>query len=236
LYSDETAQIYDSLGIRDTTYEIGFEAVGQLLGDLTGKLYLDFGSGAGRSTAFLRSLGARRVIGVDRDRSMIRIAREKSLPGADFLEIGPTLPLRDKSVDGATSLNVFIELGQYALIETVCREIGRVVRPGGTFVVMSTNPAAFGRKFRSFSYAPAGTFQSGQLVTCTITANGRSFDIDDTYWSEQDYRRALGASGFEISRIAFPGPSNPGDWTTDEAEVAPFIILKAIRVQSRDSF
>ena len=62
-------------GMEGTTYEIGYDRVRKLLGDgVTGRIFLDFGCGAGRSTAFLRALGARRVHGVDHDQNMIYLA------------------------------------------------------------------------------------------------------------------------------------------------------------------
>jgi predicted RNA methylase len=48
-YTDGNAELYRSLGIEGTTYQIGFDAVGKLLGDITGKTFLDFGCGTGRS-------------------------------------------------------------------------------------------------------------------------------------------------------------------------------------------
>ena len=48
-YTDGTAELYGLLGIEGTTYQIGFDAVAKLLGDITGKTFLDFGCGTGRS-------------------------------------------------------------------------------------------------------------------------------------------------------------------------------------------
>ena len=66
-YTDGDAELYGLLGIEGTTYQIGFDAVAELLGDITGKTFLDFGCGAGRSAKFLKALGARHVYGVDHD-------------------------------------------------------------------------------------------------------------------------------------------------------------------------
>jgi|GEM_PF-5470395 len=57
-YTAASAKLYGSIGIEGTTYEIGFDAVRELLGDIRDKTFLDFGCGAGRSTAFLMALGA----------------------------------------------------------------------------------------------------------------------------------------------------------------------------------
>jgi SAM-dependent methyltransferase len=70
-YMDGNAELYGSLGIEGTTYQIGFDAVAGLLGDIAGRTFLDFGCGAGRSARFLRARGARHVYAVDHDQDMI---------------------------------------------------------------------------------------------------------------------------------------------------------------------
>jgi len=69
-YTLDGAKIYGTLGIEGTTYEIGYDCVRRSLGDgISGKTFLDFGCGAGRSTVFLKALGAEHVYGVDHDPS-----------------------------------------------------------------------------------------------------------------------------------------------------------------------
>jgi SAM-dependent methyltransferase len=109
-YTAGNARLYGSLGIEGTTYQIGFDAVRELLGPIEGKIFLDFGCGAGRSTAFLRALGARHVYGVDHDQDMIGEAESRGLGGVTFFHSDGAIPLPDASADGAVSLNVFVEI------------------------------------------------------------------------------------------------------------------------------
>jgi hypothetical protein len=67
------------------------------------------------------------------------------------------------------------------------------------------------------------------LTTAVITAAGGQFAIDDTYWTEEDYRDALVQAGFAVTAIDYPGPHDPSVWSTDEATVAPFIVIKAVK-------
>ena len=60
--------ITDDVGASRSAAPIGGAAA---LGEVQGQVFLDFGCGTGRSAAFLRSLGAGRVYGVDRDQDMI---------------------------------------------------------------------------------------------------------------------------------------------------------------------
>jgi SAM-dependent methyltransferase len=109
-YTDANAELYGSFGVEGTTYQIGFDAVAELLGDIRAKTFLDFGCGTGRSARFLRRLGARHVYAVDRDQSMIGQALSLGLDSVTFLRIDSAIPLPDTSVDGAISMNVFIEI------------------------------------------------------------------------------------------------------------------------------
>ena len=229
-YTADGARIYSTLGLEGTTYEIGYDRVRELLGDgVTGRVFLDFGCGAGRSTAFLRALGARGVYGVDHDQNMIDLALAAGLDGVEFSLIAGTVPLPDESVDGAVSLNVFIEIRTVDAMRRVCGEVARVLRRGSMFIVMSASPAAFGHTFRSFGYPASEDLRSGSLVKCVVTAPGGQFSIDDTYWAEEDYRDALLEAGFTVTAIDYPHPQDPSGWSTDEAAVPPFIVIKAIK-------
>src|SRR5579871_6916019 len=92
-YTGGTAELYGLLGIDGTTYQIGFDAVAELLGDITGKIFLDFGCGAGRSARFLKGLGAEHVYAVDHDQNMISQALSRELQGVTFMRIDGPVPL-----------------------------------------------------------------------------------------------------------------------------------------------
>ncbi len=228
-YASGSAELYASLEIEGTTYEIGFEAVRRALGDIQGRVFLDFGCGAGRSAAFLKSLGAGRVYGVDRDQDMIGQALARRLDGVVFTHIDEVIPLPDESLDGAVSLNVFIELRTLAEMGRACREVARTLRPGGPFIVASTSPLAFGHTFRSYRYPVSGELRSGQVTPCIVTTPVGELAIDDTYWTEDDYAGALRQAGLTITAIDYPMPRNPSAWSTDEALLSPCIVLTAAK-------
>ena len=58
---------------------------------------------------------------------------------------------------------------------------------------------------------------------------GGQFPIDDTYWTEEDYRGAPEQAGFTVATVDYPRPRDPAAWSTDEATVPPFIVIKAIK-------
>jgi ubiquinone/menaquinone biosynthesis C-methylase UbiE len=229
-YTAENAKTYDTFEIAGTTYEIGFGRVAELLGDLTGQEFLDFGSGTGRSAVFLKGLGARHIYAVDRDDEMIRVAQAKHLEGITFVSTSHgSIPLDNESVDGAVSLNVFVEIRSAHELREVCREIARTLRPGSQFIVMSTSPMGFGHSFRSYSYPSTQNLRSGALNPCYVNAPTGQFVIEDTYWSEDDYVDALRQTGLSVASIDYPRPAIPSEWSTDEATVPPYIVIKAIK-------
>jgi SAM-dependent methyltransferase len=228
-YASGGAELYASLEIEGTTYEIGFEAVRRVLGDIQGRVFLDFGCGTGRSAAFLRSLGAGRVYGVDRDQDMISEVLARRLDGVVFELIDEFIPLPDESVDGAVSLNVFIEMRTLAEMERACREVARTLRPGSPFIVESTSPLAFGHAFRSYSYPVSGELRSRQVTPCILTTPVGELVINDTYWTEDDYASTLRKAGLTVTAIDYPMPRDPSAWSTDEALLSPCIVLTATK-------
>jgi SAM-dependent methyltransferase len=226
-YTGGNAELYGSFGIEGTTYQIGFDAVAQLLGDITGKTFLDFGCGTGRSAAFLKELGARHVYAVDHDQNMIDQALSRKLEGVTFMRIDSAIPLPEASVDGAISMNVFIEIRTLEAMTRSCAEIARTMRPGASFVLESSSPMAFGHTFRSYSYPYAGPWRSGDTTPCIVTAPGGHFVIDDTYWTEDDYVAAINQARLTITTIGYPRPRDPTAWSTDEASIPPCIVIEA---------
>jgi SAM-dependent methyltransferase len=226
-YTDANAEAYGSLGIEGTTYQVGFDAVARLLGDISGKTFLDFGCGTGRSARFLRGLGAQSVYAVDHDQSMIDQARCEETDGIIFFRIEHAVPLPDLSVDGAVSMNVFIEIRTPGAMADACAEIARTLRPGAPFVLESSSPMAFGHTFRNYSYPHAGPLRSGDLTPCIVTTPGGQFVIDDTYWTERDYVHAIEQAGLTVAAIDYPRPRDPAAWSTDEASVPPCIVIEA---------
>ena len=226
-YTDANAELYGSFGIEGTTYQIGYDAVAQLLGDLSGKTFLDFGCGTGRSARFLKELGAQHVYAVDHDQNMIDQALSQELDSVTFLRIDSAIPLPDTSIDGAVSMNVFIEIRTLGAMTRACAEIARTLRAGTAFVLESSSPMAFGHAFRSFSYPHAGPLQSGDRTPCIVAAPGGQFVIEDTYWTEDDYVDAIEQAGLAVTTIDYPRPRNPAAWSTDEAFIPPCIVIEA---------
>ena len=141
LYRDypEVYEAFSSTPYRPTVYE-------QLEGivDLRDKVIADVGAGTGKSTLGLAS-NARRVIGIEYEAAMLRLAREKTrgegteklaFLGGDAL----ALPLADDSVDMVAAITLALyPPGQY---RDFIREGLRVAR--GSLVYVGIPPGAYG--------------------------------------------------------------------------------------------
>ncbi len=149
------------------------------------------------------------------------------LGGVTFLRIDGPIPLPDASIDGAVSMNVFIEIRTLGAMTRACAEIARTLRPDAPFVLESSSPMAFGHTFRNFSYPHAGPLRSGETTPCIVTAPGGQFVIEDTYWSEDDYVDAIEQAGLTVTTIGYPRPRDPAAWSTDEASIPPCIVIEA---------
>lgn len=107
----------------------------------SGHRVLDLGCGPGRHAAALARRGAR-VVGLDLSTALLHAARgagAERLVRADMR----SLPLRDAAFDAV--LNLFTSFGYFAEDtehEAVVREVARVLRPGGRFVLDFLNAPA----------------------------------------------------------------------------------------------
>jgi SAM-dependent methyltransferase len=132
---------------------------------------------------------------------MIRAATRD--PRIDYIVADHRLPIRTNSFSAVFCGNVFPEFNNIGDIRDSCIEIGRVLRPGGKFIVQTLNPDSIGCDYLSYSYLPVDRPVSGSPLTCVIKAEPPIY-VRDYFWTVDDYQSALEAAGFKINRIVFP--------------------------------
>jgi ubiquinone/menaquinone biosynthesis C-methylase UbiE len=104
--------------------------------ELTSKKVLDLGCGSGRYTRVLKNFGAN-VVGVDPSEELLKIAR-KEIKNIDFLKKDSSnLPFKDNCFDMVFAGMV---LHYVKDIESLFREVFRVLRPKGIFILTSHVP------------------------------------------------------------------------------------------------
>ncbi len=143
--SDRSAKLYEFqvealfAGTADAMRRQAFVPLARALGaDAT---VLDIGAGTGRFLSFVKSARPHwKAIALDLSGPYLARAR-KALAGhegVDFLEgAAETLPLPDASVDAAVSIYLFHELPP-KIRAAAAKEIARVLKPGGLFVLADT--------------------------------------------------------------------------------------------------
>lgn len=102
------------------------------LGPVRGRRILDLGCGKGRFARVLTARGAR-VVGLDVSPAMLAAARASGLDCV--LGSARRLPFASGSFDAAIAVEVFEHLEPRA-IDDACDELRRVLRPGGSFVLV----------------------------------------------------------------------------------------------------
>jgi ubiquinone/menaquinone biosynthesis C-methylase UbiE len=103
------------------------------LSPLDGRLVLDLGCGKGRFSMRLREHGAS-AVGLDLSAAMLAEAS-----GLDRVRAtARRLPFSAASFDRVMAVEVFEHLAPRS-IDHVCKEVRRVLRPGGTFVIVDKN-------------------------------------------------------------------------------------------------
>jgi SAM-dependent methyltransferase len=126
------ARARDWADLNEPAWRQVFEDAVRLAGAGPGKRLLDIGCGAGGALVVARERGAE-VAGLDASANFVAIARER-LPGAR-IEMGEmeALPFADQAFDIVTGINSFQFAGDivHALVEA-----GRVLRPGGTLLML----------------------------------------------------------------------------------------------------
>lgn len=128
---------------------------------------LDVGCGAGRTTGGLRELGYD-VIGIDLADALLDVARYR-YPEITFIKMDAArLEVADQSFDAALfSYNGIDNLYPRAARQACLREVHRILKPGGVFVLSSHNAigATFsGGYFYLRGYVHALKFAAAQLT------------------------------------------------------------------------
>lgn len=191
---------------------------------------LDIGCGAGRSTRFLAALGFE-ATGVDVSDAMLRQARRKDPQGVYRLsEKDRPLPFADSSFDLVSSTWVVLELVSRSSLATLLREAARVLRPGGIGFVVANTPEFYSHRWVSCEVDFAENrppLRSGQPVKARLMPEG--VVVDDTFWTDADYREALALAGLVVAGTSRPTASPEEDGWRDEARVAPWVIYEVTK-------
>lgn len=218
------AKEYAELDI-DGTYFLAYRDLPELIEKyVQGKKALDHGSGAGRSSRLLKSLGFE-TIGVDTSSDMVEQARLRN-PEARYevIESGK-FPLEDKSVDLVLSSIVFMEFPTKEKMMETLTEMRRVLKDNGVVIIITDTPEAYSGDFVSFSFnfPDNKNLKSGDKARVVIKGTG--IILYDYVWLDEDYREVFARTGFDLleSRKPTPKGDEPYQWHS-ETTLPPWVI------------
>lgn len=172
-----------------------------------GQTVLDFGSSSGQSTARTASLGAKFVRGIDREESLISIARDryKDLGNVEFSTIldHDAIPLTNdgEQYDKALLCFALQMIGIPSVIEDIFQRISTVLKSGGQlFILGQTLDGVSGCVQSSISYQNRLIDQEGTMPLryhhSVKTNSGETADFIDHYWGNIELSKYLAVVGF----------------------------------------
>jgi SAM-dependent methyltransferase len=168
-----------------------------------GRLTLDVGCGEGRVSRDLRSLG-HHVVGVDASASMVAAAREADPDGEYVVADAAALPFEDGAADLALAFMSLMDMDDMA---GAVREVGRVLEPGGRFVVAVVHPINSAGRFErregvDDADAPfvIESYLDRRPYTDRLERDGLEMTFHSIHFTLEEYSRALEAAGFLVQR------------------------------------
>jgi len=209
---------------------IGYPKVLEILGQVRGKDILDYGCGTGKVSRRLRDQGAR-VLGVDVSLPMLEIAKQGDAAGINYrhIESGNLSFMDEASLDDAFAAFVFCNVGTRAEAVSVMKNIFRILRPGGRFVILNANwEDCNGREFISYRFDRIENLTSGQKVGLVLKSSA-PLRVENYFWSAGDYRAMLEEAGFRGVTCHRPFARDPAIQWQGEDKCPLFLILEAAK-------
>jgi SAM-dependent methyltransferase len=229
VYDDAArAEAYATLDFPGTYY-LAFRDLPAIIAEhVTGRVALDFGCGAGRSTRFLKSVGLR-ATGIDISSSMIALATRQDPGGAYHLvadgDFGAFAPA---SLDLVFSAFAFDNIPDVARRRSLLRGLGRLLRDRGRIVMLGSTPEIYVHEWASFTtkqFPENREAKSGATVRIVMKDVADARPVVDVVWFHQDYLALFAAAGLDLVAEYRPlgREGEPGAWLS-ETSVAPWVI------------
>lgn len=190
--------------------------------DLRNQKVLDLGCGDGFDANHYHSLGAK-VTGIDASASLLSLAKEE-YPHIQFIEArAEKLPFPKESFDQVFSKYAIMTSAD---MEPIFSEIHRVLKPGGTMIILCTHPfRQFMEKQQTYAQDVEETrdYFTQQIVECKILDN--TVTVFEPSHTLEEYFSSGVLKKFEIQR--FTESFDPAADRIGSAKYPGFFIIKA---------
>lgn len=174
------------------------------------KKVLDFGCGPGKVAERMAKIKPEsQIIAVDQSKNMLEIAKKehnKENITYQLIEQDQLKGVENNSIDCVVLCFVIINNSDKDRIKMIFQEIFRVLKKGGKFFILDSNPNAAGVEFSTFTNGKSGqTYQLGDHKKQFLKIpNNEVLILEDYYWSTDFYINNLEAVGFENYKIVEP--------------------------------
>lgn len=201
--------------------------LGLATGAARGARVLDVGCGTGGIARWIARTCGVRALAVDPSEAMI--ARAEPAPGVDYRVLRDgRLAAEDRSVVAAWAAFVYVCEPDLAVLERLTAEVHRVLRPGGRFTVLDSNPDTTGVAFDGLRQGEPGVrYRAGQRMPVDLRRrDGRWTRIADVHWPTRTYLDLLSGAGFADLAVRRPGVT-----AEDGRQAAPFMLVTGVRTE-----
>jgi SAM-dependent methyltransferase len=211
------------------TYYLAFRDLPAIIArHVAGRVALDFGCGAGRSTRFLKNLGFD-ALGVDISSSMIDLARKADPSGAyRLVEEGGLSALDPARFDVVLSAFAFDNIPGVDNRSCLLTSLAGLLKSEGRIILLGSTPDIYMHEWTSFTtrdFPENHDAKSGGTVRIVMKDVEDSRPVVDLIWFQEDYLNLFAASGLDL--VAHYTPlgceEEPYAWLT-ETSIAPWVI------------
>jgi SAM-dependent methyltransferase len=188
--------------LRKFAYE---PTIKKLLDDLEGKEVLDLACGDGMSSRFIKSLGAKKVVGLDISEKLINIARQNKDPDIEYFieNVFSEDILKYGKYDVVTGIMIVHYAESKKLLEKLFQGIFKVLKPGGVFYALTVNPDLYKTGYENYGVRISGVINEGESSKVELHDFSwkKYCEFTNYYWTKNTYKSALENSGFDIEWV-----------------------------------
>lgn len=211
------------------TYYLAYRDLPAIISQhVTGRVALDFGCGAGRSTRFLKKLGFD-ASGIDISSSMIGQATSVD-PGGSYrcVDDGDFSAFEPARFDLVLSAFAFDNIPDVGKRCALLRGLRRLLRHDGRLILLGSTPDIYLHEWASFTtkaFPENRLAKSGDTVRIVMKDVPDGRPVVDLVWFHEDYVNLFAAA--ELDLVAHYKPlgrqDEPQAWLT-ETSLAPWVI------------
>ena len=228
IFNKTKSELYSQLKIDGTGY-LAYREIPGLIEKYvkSGNTALDYGCGAGRSSAFLHDLKLY-VDAVDICPLMI----DKAITNNPELNIkfktikSGQIPSPNDFYDLVFSCLVMLEINSKANLLKIFIEINRVLKKNSILIMVTANTEMYNHDWLSVgtNFSQNNNLNSGKLAKIIIKHIG--LELEDYYWTNTDYKKLFQKSKFQLIEQLFPlGKKEEHFNWKNELLYAPYVVF-----------